>query len=146
MDDETWQRYVRTTRNDILYILRVRRNEPGFIYDFVASDVYLSRHVEIVDITDAQTQTVRVYFDHNTHFPIRQVFSWLDPNTKYRNEEISSYDKYRDIGGGVMWPFTIERERNGYKSFQMFAESVQVNGELPPGTFELPKGTKVLRK
>ena len=69
----------------------------------------------------------------------------MDPITKYRNDEITEYDKYRDIGGGVMWPYTIERTRNGYKAFQMFADSVQANATVPSKTFELPAGTKILR-
>lgn len=146
MEDEKWERYVRTTQNDILYILKVRHNEAGMTFDYVGSNVYLSRHVEIIDITDAQNQTIRVYFDHNTLYPIRQSFSWLDPVTKYRNDEETEFDKYRDIGGGVMWPFTIQRSRNGYKAFQMFAENVEANGTVPPKIFDLPPGAKVLQK
>jgi hypothetical protein len=144
VEDETWNRYRRTTENDILYILKVRRGEPGWMYDFVGSQVYLSRHVDIVDLNDSENRTVRVYFDHNTKLPVRQVFTWLDPTTKSRNDEITDYDKYRDIGGGIMWPYTIERTRNGYKAFQMFADSIQANGTVPPKTFELPAGAKML--
>jgi hypothetical protein len=144
--DETWDRYVRTTRNDILYMLKVRRDEPGLLYDYVGSDVYLSTHVEVVDITDAQSRTVRVFFDHNTMLPIHEAFSWLDPDTKYHNDEVIDYDKYRDIGDGIMWPFSIERERNGYKSYQMFATKVEANQPIPPKTFELPPGARLLKK
>lgn len=143
--DETWARYVRTTRNDILYFLRERSNEPGLEFDYIGSDVYISTHVEVVDITDKQNQTIRVYFDHNTLFPLRETYTWLDPQTHQRNEEITNYDKYRDAGG-VMWPFTIERQHNGYKSYQMFASKVEVNQALPPKIFELPPGAKVLKK
>ncbi len=146
IEDEKWERYVRTTQSDILYILKVRHNEPGMTFDYIGSNVYLSSHVEIVDITDARDQTVRVYFDHNTMYPIRQTFSWLDPVTKYRNDEITEFNKYRDIGGGVMWPFTIERSRNGYKSFQIFAETMEANGTVPSNIFDLPPGAKVLQK
>lgn len=136
--------YQRTTQNDILYFLKYRREEPGLYYDFVGSEVYLSRHVEIVDITDAQHQTIRVYFDHNTHLPIRETFNWLDPDTRYKNDEILEYDKYRDIGGGIIWPFTVERSRNGYKTFQMFANTVEANPNPPDGTFTLPDKAKIL--
>ena len=145
VEDETWNRYRRTTDNDILYILKVRKDEPGWIYDFVGSQVFLSRHVDIVDLNDPQNRTVRVYFDHNTKLPVRQEFSWLDPTTRSRNDEITDFDKYRDIGGGIMWPYTIERTRNGYKAFQMFADSVQANAALPPKMLELPAGAKILR-
>jgi hypothetical protein len=146
IEDEKWERYLHTTRNDILYILKVRHGEAGMTFDYVGDNVYLSRHVDIVDITDAQDQTVRVYFDHNTLYPIRQTYSWLDPVTRYRDDEETQFDKYRDIDGGIMWPFTIERSRNGYKSFQMFAENVEANGTLPPNIFDLPSGAKVLQK
>ncbi len=146
IDDERWDRYFRSTRNDVLYILKVRFKEPGMQFDYVGSDTYLGTHIEILDITDAQNQTVRVFLDHNTMLPVHQTFEWLDPETKYRNDEAAEYGKYRDIGGGVMWPFTIERERNGYKSYQMFAATVQADEPLPAKTFELPRGAKVLKK
>ena len=144
--DETWDRYVRATENDALYLLKVRHDEPGLIFDYVGSDVYLSQHVEIVDITDAQERTVRVYFDHNTMLPAHVSFNWMDPASKEHNDEAIDYDKYRDIGGGIMWPYSIERERNGYKSYQMFATNIEANQQIPPKTFDLPPGAKVLKK
>ena len=146
MADEKWQRYLRTTENDVLYILRVRFNEPGLQFDYIGTDVYQSTHVEIVDITDAQNRTVRVYLDHNTVLPVHEAFSWIDPQTRYHNDEAIQFDKYRDVGGGIMWPYTMERLRNGYKTYQIFSEKVEVNQSLPPTTFELPPGAKVLKK
>jgi hypothetical protein len=144
--DENWQRYRRTTRNDILYLLRTRRNEPGMDFDYVSNEVYLSRHVDIVDITDQTGQTIRVYFDFNTRFPVREIYTWLDPVLKERNEEISVFDKYRDIGRGIQWPYSIERERNGYKTYQLFAEKAEANVAVPPKTFDLPPGVRMLKK
>ncbi|HZQ50924.1 MAG TPA: hypothetical protein VFB14_01945 [Bryobacteraceae bacterium] len=144
--DEDWQRYVRTTEHDILYMLRYRINEPGMLFDYVGGDVYLTTPVDIVDLTDAQNQTVRVYFDQNTHLPVHESFTWLDPDTHQRNEEVTEFDKYRDTGGGIMWPYSIERERNGYKTSQIFARQVQSNQALPAKIFELPPGAKLLRK
>ncbi len=141
---EILDRYERTTQNDILYFLKFRRNEPGLYYDFIGSEVYLSRHVEIIDITDSQRRVIRVWFDHNSHLPIRETFSWLDPDTKYRNDEVLDYDKYRNIGNGVSWPFNIERSRNGYKTFQMFANAVEANPNSPENTFSLPAKAKIL--
>jgi len=145
ISDENWQKYLRTTENDILYLLRVRNNEPGLQFDYLGTDVYATAHVEKVDITDAQDRTIRVYFDHNTMLPVHEEFSWIDPDTRYHNDEATEFDKYRDAGG-VMWPYTIERERNGYKTYQKFAEQVQIDPPLPPKMFELPAGVKVLKK
>ncbi len=144
--DDRWDDYVRVTENDILYILRVRHNEPGMTYDYVGRDALLSSEVDIVDITDAQDRTVRVYFDRNTHFPLRETYSWFDSKLNQHNDEDTHYDNFRDCGSGVKWPFSIERDRNGYKSYQMFADSVQVDQPLPTNIFELPAGVKILRK
>jgi hypothetical protein len=146
IDDEKWQQYARTTQNDVLYMLRYRRDEPGMQFDYAGTDVYLTTHVEVVDITDSSNQTVRVYFDHNTMLPVHETFTWLDPDTKYRNDEVIEFDKYRDAGNGVMWPYAIEREKNGYKTFQMFAARVEVDQALPARIFELPSGAKILKK
>lgn len=146
IDDEDWQRYRRTMENDILYILKVRHDEPGLQFDYSGSEVVIGQHVEIVDVTDAKDRTVRVYFDHNTFLPVRETFSWQDPKTREHNDEEIDYDKWRDAGDGVMWPFSIERQRNGYKTYQMFASHVEVNQSIPTNVFDLPKGAKILKK
>ena len=146
VEDESWDRYRRSTENDILYLLRFRLKEPGLTFDYVGSEVVLSNHVEIVDVSDSQDRTIRVYFDHNTMLPVRQSFSWLDPVTKDHNDEVTYFDKWREAGFGVMWPYSVERQRNGYKSFESFAEQVEINKALPAAIFELPAGAKVLKK
>jgi len=144
--DDRWEHYARTASNDILYLLRYRYDEPGMQFDYVGNQVHITNHVEVVDITDANDKTIRVSFDFNTKLPVRQSFAWLDPETKEHNDEVAEFDKWRDAGNGVMWPFTIERQRNGYKFYQIFANKVEINAELPPNIFDLPKGAKVLKK
>jgi hypothetical protein len=146
VDDERWDRYKRSTENDILYLMRARLSEPGLEFDYVGSDVNVSAHVEVVEITDAKGQTIRVLFDHNTKLPLRATFKWLDPETHQHNDETTSMDKYRDIGGGIKWPLVVERERNGYKAYQIFAAKVEANVPVPAKTFDLPPGAKVLKK
>jgi len=146
VDDETWQRYYRSTWNDIFYILRQRLNEPGMQFEYGGTQNYLASQVDVVDIIDATNATVRVFFDHNSRFPLHQRFEWMDLDTREHNEEKADFDKYRDVGGGVMLPYSIERERNGYKSYQMFAHEIQAEQPLPPRIFDLPPGSKVLKK
>jgi len=143
--DETWRRYLRSTLTNVFYILRERWNDPRMFYDFVREDVLISTHVNIVDITDPEQHTVRVYFDYNTSLPIRQEYSEWDPVGQQRSTEVTEYSKYRDVSG-VQLPFVTERFRNGEKIFQLFSDNVQVNQTIPPGTFELPPGVKMLKK
>ena len=69
-----------------------------------------------------------------------------DPKTHDRIEEITRFTKFRDVGGGVMWPFTIQRERNGEKIFEIFSESVVINQGLTDNLFTLPANMKVIGK
>jgi hypothetical protein len=77
---------------------------------------------------------------------VRQVYSRKDPIDNSKLEEASIFDKYRDVGGGVMWPFAIRRERNGEKIFEMYSETVEIHKDLPDSMFTLPPNLKILKK
>ena len=142
---DTYTRYIETTLRDIFYILRVRLHEPGLIFESRGADVLQNVPVEIVDITDAENQTTTVYIHQTTKLPVREVFYRRDPVTKDRIEEVAVFTKYRDVDG-IQWPFTIERERNGEKVYQMFSDSVEVNSPKASDTlFALPASIKVLK-
>jgi hypothetical protein len=138
-------RYVESTTRNVLYILRTRLNEPGMIFESRGSDVVDNMPVEIVDIIDSENRTTTVYFHRSTKLPVRQMFYRRDPKTRERDEEVTVFSKYRDVGDGVQWPFAIERSRNGEKIFEMYAESVTINKALPDNLFELPSGVKKLK-
>lgn len=138
-------RYIDTTSHNVLYILHSRLKEPGMIFESRGSDVVDNMPVEIVDITDADNNTTTVYFHRTTKLPVRQVFYRRDPVSRYRDEEVTVFSKYRDVGGGVQWPFAIERNRNGEKLYELYAESVQINQSLADSLFMLPSGVKKLK-
>jgi hypothetical protein len=144
--DQNLKRYLNSTRNNILYLLRVRYKEPGMEFDYVGRDVMQNVEVLLVDITDALGQVVHVVFDKITKLPIRQTFSYLDPETKVRTDETTEFGNYRQVGDGIQWPFSIRRERNGLKVYELYANKIQVNQALPPKIFDLPPGVKILNK
>jgi hypothetical protein len=139
-------RYRDTTRHNIFYILRNRLKESGLIIESRGADVVANTPVEIVDITDANNETTTVYFHKSTKLPVRQSFFRRDAKTRERDEELTIFSKYRDIGGGVQWPFVVQRERNGEKIFEMYAETVTMNQGLPDPIFELPANMKKLKR
>lgn len=142
---DTYARYRDTTFHDIFYILRVRLHEPGMIFESRGADVLDNVPVEIVDITDADDRTVTVYIHQSTHLPVRQVFYRRDPVTREKNEEVTLFTKYRSVDG-IQWPYTIERERNGEKIYQIFSNEVEVNSKkVVDSMFALPNGIKMLK-
>jgi hypothetical protein len=144
--DDSLERYKSSALHNVFYIFRVRMNEPGMTFDGKGFDVWLNQPVEIVDIVDARNDVVTVYFHQSTKLPLRQVFYRRDPKTNIRIEEVAEYGKFRDAGGGVLWPLTTQRTRNGEKIFEMYSETVEVNQKLSDSLFILPTGTKILKK
>ena len=142
---DRFARYKDTALHDIFYILRVRMNEPGWIIESKGADVIENSPVEIVDLTDSQNRTTTVYFHQITKLPVRQVFYRRDPVTKDRNEEVTRFNKYREIDG-IQWPFAIERDRNGEKIYEIFSDSVAINDDkVKNDQFVLPSGITVLK-
>jgi hypothetical protein len=146
MPPETLARYKDSTLHNIFYILRARLDEPGLIVESRGRDIIDNQPAEILEITDAENRVVTVYLNQGTKLPIRQIFFRRNPATKERDEEMTLFSKYRDVGGGVMWPFSIQRERNGEKVFQIYSESVAVNQGLRDDLFTLPADIKILGK
>jgi hypothetical protein len=131
-------RYRETTLRNIFYILRQRLNEPGLIFEARGADVIENQPVDIVDITDSQNRVLTVYFHQSTKLPVQQMYAWHNPDTKQRDEEVTRFARYREVGGGVQWPHSITRERNGEKVYQIFSESVAINQDLTDDLFSLP--------
>ena len=105
-----------------------------------------NEQVRIVDINDSQNRLVTVHFHHITKLPVRQIAVRRNPKDNERIEEVTRFSKFRDVGGGVKWPFTIQRERDREKLFEIYAESVTINQGLTDNLFTLPGNMKVLSK
>ncbi len=141
---ETDDRYRDSTRRNILYILRQRLGEPGLIMEYEGAGVVENQPVEWVTLTDSENYAVKVAFNATTKLPVRQEYVRRDPKTRDRFEELTRFSKYRDVNG-VQWPFQMQRERNGEKVFEIFADSVEINKGLTDENFALSSKIKILR-
>jgi hypothetical protein len=139
MDADKYANYQMSTLRSIMYILRQRLNEPGLAFYSQGADMFENRPIEIVDITDADTNTVTVYFDARAKWPVRQSFRRRNEQFHDFDTEVTIFGLYRDVGGGVMWPCNIRRERNGDRIYEMFADNVQINQNLSDDLFKLPQ-------
>jgi len=144
MDDETFATYKDTATRSIFYILRERLKEPGLSFYWQRGDIFEHVPVDIVDITDDSNQTVTVYFDRNTHLPLRQSFRRHNKEFNDFDTETSAFAKYKQFGG-VTLPLETRREHNGRKTFEMFVETETINQGLSDNVFELPANLKVLK-
>ena len=139
-------RYNESYIHNFFCILRHRYLEPGLVFESQGADVLVNEPVEVVDITDSENRVTTVYLHYSTKFPIRQRFYRRDPLTKDRHEEISEFSKFRDVGGGVKWPYAIRKERDKEKVYEIYSETVTVNQNLADAMFSLPAGVKMLKQ
>lgn len=146
LPDDQLARFRDATLHDFFYILRQRLNEPNMTFEATGADVVENRPVEALDIYDADNRNVTVWINSDTWLPVRQRFKRWDPLINDRHEEVTHYTKYRDAGGGVMWPHEIARDRDAEKIFQMMSDRVTVNDPLSDSLFQLPGGIKILTK
>jgi len=145
-DDKRWASYQESTLHNIFYILRQRLNEPGMNLYSQGTDFYERNPVEVVDITDAEGVTVTVFFDKITKLPLRQTYRRRNEQFKDFDTEVTAFAKYRDVKGGIKWPFDVRRERNGEKIYEMYSDSVEINKSPKDSLFTIPPGTKMLPK
>ena len=107
------------------------------IFEYQGSDVIENLPVDLVDITDSENRLIRVQFHQSTKLPVRQTYKRKNAVTKEQDEEVTMFARHLDAGG-VQWPHQIRRERNGYKTYEIFAESVKINKDLADNFFTVP--------
>lgn len=130
-------RYRESLLRNIFYILRQRLHEPGMIFEARGADVFENLPVDIVDITDSEDRLITVYFHQSTHLPVRQIYKRVNPESKEQDDEVTLFARYQETAG-IQWPHQIRRERNGDKTYEIFAEQVKFNTDLTDDLFSLP--------
>jgi len=145
METETVERLRDSRMRDIFYVLLRRRNEEGIIFEERGSEVMNNRPTIKMEITDSENRVTTVWLHYSTKLPIRMSFQTRDANN-IPHENVVYYDKYNDAGGGVMLPMVVQRERDGERSFALFADSVTVNQPGLDGKWDLPNGVTELER
>lgn len=145
LPEERIEQFRDTLLTDIFYILRCRLDEPNTSWFSKGADVIENQPVEAVDYYDSDNRTVTVWINSTTWLPAKQLVKRWDPKYKERRDEVTRYTKYGDAGNGVMWPRTIQRDRDDEKTYQLFMDSVKV-GVFDDAMFKLPPGQKMVEK
>jgi hypothetical protein len=138
-----YEKYHESLLHNVLYILRMRLNEPGMTFESRGTEISNNVPVDSVDIIDSDNRVTNVYFEQSTHYPVRQMWFRRNAITKEKDEEVTVFSKFR-ASNGVLWPWVIQRERNGERIYEMFSESVSFNTGVTDEKFTLPASTKIL--
>jgi len=137
--------FLRRRAHSLDWVLRKWINEPGVAYFYEGTTVAAQKPAEQVTILNTRNEGVTLYFDINTHLPIKKTFSWRDPADKQRNVEDEVWDNYRPVQG-IMTPFSVSRYYNGDMSNQRFLNSVTYNQPLKEAMFDVGIPNKLTNK
>jgi hypothetical protein len=131
--------YLRRRRFSLDRVLRTWVSDPSVVMLFEGNAVAAEHSALQVTLINAQNESVTLYFDVDTHLPVKKSFEWRDPVDKQKNLEEEVYDNYKPVAG-IMAPYSITRFFNGDMSNQRFLNSVTINQGLDPAMFDPNSG------
>jgi hypothetical protein len=131
--------YLRRRHFSLDSILRTWVNEPGVVLLFEGNAIAAQHPALRVTIVNTQNESVSLFFDVDTHLPVKKSFEWRDPVDRQKNLEEEIYENYRFVSG-IQAPFNITRYFNGDMTSQRFLNSVTINQGLDPAMFDPNSG------
>jgi hypothetical protein len=131
--------YLRRRRLSLETVLRSWINDPGVALFYDGNALAGNLAAQQVTLINAKNEAVSLYFDVDSHLPIKKSYRWRDPVDKERNLEEEVYDNYKPTHG-VMAYYSFTRYYNGDMQSQRFINSVQFNQGLNPAMFDPNSG------
>ena len=131
--------YLRRRKFSLDRVLRTWVSDPTVVMLFEGNAIAAEKSALQVTLINAQNESVTLYFDTDTHLPVKKSFEWRDPVDKQKNLEEEVYDNYKPVAG-IMAPYSITRFFNGDMSNQRFLNSVTINQGLDPAMFDPNSG------
>ena len=131
--------YLRRRHFSLERVLRTWVNDPAAVMLFEGNAIAAYHPALQVTLVNRENESVTLYFDVDSHLPIKKAFEWRDPVDKQKNLEEEVYDNYRAVSG-IMAPYNVTRYFNGDMSNQRFLNSVTINQGPDPAMFDPNSG------
>ncbi len=127
--------YLRRRHYSLDAVLRTWINEPGVILLYEGNAIAAQHPALKVTLINSKNESVSLFFDTDTHLPIKKSFEWRDPVDRQKNLEEEVYENYRPVSG-IMVPYNVTRYFNGDMSNQRFMNSASFNQGLDQAMFD----------
>ena len=134
-DREDLENYLRRRQHSLEYVFRKWIRDQNVALFYEGQSVVDGKECEGVTLLNSQNDSVSVFLDLNTHYPVKIGYSWRDPKDKQKNVEEEVYDNYKLVQG-IWTPHSITRYFNGETSQQRFVNTATYNLKLPDSMFE----------
>jgi hypothetical protein len=134
-EPEDLDRYLRRRPHSLEWIFRKWIRDPNVAWFYEGQSVVDGKECEGVTLLNSQNDSVSIYLDQNTHYPVKISYSWRDPKDKQKNVEDEVYDNYKLVQG-IWTAHSITRYFNGETSQQRFVATAAYNQKLADSMFE----------
>jgi hypothetical protein len=135
LEPEELQRFLRRRPHSLEWIFRKWVRDPNVAFFYDGAKVVNGKETEGVTLLNSQNDSVSVFLDLNSHYPVKISYSWRDPKDKQKNVEDEVYDNYKLVQG-IWTPHSVTRYFNGETSQQRFIAVASYNLTLPDSMFE----------
>lgn len=129
------ENYLRRRDHSLEWVFRKWMRDPNVALFYEGLAVVDGKETEGVTLLNSQNDSVNIYLDQNSHYPVKISYSWRDPKDKQKNTEDEVYDGYK-LEQGIWTPHSITRYYNGESSQQRFINTASYNLKLPDTMFE----------
>jgi len=129
------ENYLRRRQHSLEWVFRKWIRDPNVALFYDGLGVVNGKEAEGVTLLNSQNDSVSVFLDQNSHYPIKISYSWRDPKDKQKNVEDEVYDNYKLVQG-IWTAHSITRYFNGETSQQRFINTASYNLKLPDSMFE----------
>jgi len=139
LDEKDMVDYLRRRRFSLDTILRTWVNDSSVVFLYEGNAIAAQHPALQVTLINSKDEAVTLYFDTDTHLPIKKSFKWRDPVDRQLNLEEEIYENYRQVQG-VMVPFNLTRYFNEDMAGQRFIFTVSLNQGLDESMFDPNSG------
>jgi hypothetical protein len=127
--------YLRRRAHSIEWIFRKWIQDPEVALFYDGTSVVDGKECEGVTLLNSQNDSVKIFLDQNSHYPVKISYSWRDEKDKQKDTEEEVYDNYKLVQG-IWTPHSITRFFNGETSQQRFIATASYNLKLPDSAFD----------
>jgi hypothetical protein len=134
-DPPELQKYLRRRTHSLEFVFRRWMRDPEVALFYNGASVVDGKECEGITLLNSHNDSVDVFLDQNTHYPVKISYSWRDETDKQKDTEEEVYDNYK-LEQGIWTPHSITRYFNGETSQQRFITAAAYNLKLPDTMFE----------
>jgi hypothetical protein len=135
MENKDLVDYLRRRKFSLDTILRTWVNDPTVALFFEGTAMAAQQPATQVTLINSKSESVTLYFDQESHLPIKKSFTWRDPADRQKNLEEEIYYNYRAVQG-IMTAYGFTRYYNGDMASERSLNSASYNQELNQAMFD----------